>query len=482
MFSSTGVQDHIPYPQIMTEPIPPRQKRIAPETSSGINRLIAACNKNDRFKLLEDDSVLPGNLDNSIHPVFEWFDADGPMKQMLQLASHFIAYNSLLTFFVPLIYGRELTGTVAHTSKTYLSDPIANVSEEKRKEYLAGVREALRCLAHSVRFRFQPPAKRVYARTIRDNERPGHMASCCPAFQRRYSCRIEMATYFRDYYHDGEYTSASRCAQFRHDFLFAATLVHEIVHAVGVLRRGNLNEPHIRVDCPEAEWGYGWEHFMFGNVINPQDRTRPGTHLLMRKVWADQKQADEAGGKEYADVPMSYIAQWFHKDTWALISKAGPMAIPAPTAHFKIQSSNEFGAWIVATDRPEIKKDLEVLHAQWKRGSASPDAGRASLPPPGSRTRSTKTLWKLMTTAQLQRDNVPAPVRIPQRLRYNLTFDQQHCQPRHGCCKSTQKLLVTDREPEAIHRSFTLINCCMSRKRRADSLDEYSRATKIRKQ
>jgi hypothetical protein len=48
---------------------------------------------------------------------------------------------------------------------------------------------------------------------------------------------------------------------------------------------------------------------MFGNVINPQDRTRAGTHLLMRKIRADRNKADEAGGKGYTDVPMSYIAQ-----------------------------------------------------------------------------------------------------------------------------------------------------------------------------
>jgi hypothetical protein len=291
-----------------------------------------------------------------------------------------------------------------------------------------------------------------------------------------------MANFFCDYYRDGEYASASRCAQFRHDFLFAATLVHELVHAVGVLRRGNLNEPHIRVDCPETEWGYGWEHFMFGNVINPQDRTRSGTHTLMRNGWAGQKKADEAGGKEHADVPMSYIAQWFRKDTWALVAKAGSTAIPASIAHFKIQSSNKFGAWIVATDHPDIKEDLEVIHVQWKRRSACPHVAPDSSPPSAGRTRSSTILWKLMTTAQLQRDNVPASVRIPPRLRYNLTFDQQHCQPRHGCCEVTKKLLATEREPTAVHRSFTPISCCMSRKRCADSLDECSRATSIRRQ
>ncbi|EDU46399.1 conserved hypothetical protein [Pyrenophora tritici-repentis Pt-1C-BFP] len=115
-----------------------RSKRIAPETCSGINGLIATCNKNDRFKLLEDDSVLPVNLSSPIHPLFNWFDTEGPMRQMLQLASQFIAHDSLLVFFVPLLYGRELTSTINPNNKTHLSDPLADISEQKRNEYICG--------------------------------------------------------------------------------------------------------------------------------------------------------------------------------------------------------------------------------------------------------------------------------------------------------------------------------------------------------
>ncbi|KAL6172626.1 hypothetical protein ACJQWK_01775 [Exserohilum turcicum] len=44
---------------------------------------------------------------------------------------------------------------------------------------------------------------------------------------------------------------------------------------------------------------------------------------------------------------MSYIAQWFREETWDLVNKQGPTAIAAPIAHFKIQSSNKLGAWVV---------------------------------------------------------------------------------------------------------------------------------------
>ena len=397
----------------MTESAP-RQKRMATEVNSGINGLIAACNKNDRFRLLEDDSVLPSNLDNPVHSVFSGLSCKGPMKQMLQLASHFLTHDTVLTFFVPLLYGRELASVAGDTCKTYLSDPLAKSSTEKHKTYLSGVREALSCLSHSVLFKFQPPAKRVYARTLLDNARPCHDPLCCPAFQRRYSSKIELANCFRNYYASGEYASASRCAQFRHDFLLAITLVHEIVHAVGVLLRGNLNEPHIRADCPETEWGYGWEHFMFGSVINPQDRTGTGTHLLMRKVWADQKTAEVTGGKEYSDVPMAYIAQWFRKETWDIIRSQGPTAIAAPVAHFKIQSSNKLGAWVVLSDDPAIKKDLVKLRARWKGCAKIPSLVQSSSPTPNGRVRCSKIMWKPVSTRQLQKDNVAIPARMQQ--------------------------------------------------------------------
>ncbi|KAL6705215.1 hypothetical protein ACN47E_007175 [Coniothyrium glycines] len=341
----------------------PTDKRTAPKSDTTINEVIAACNKKDRFKLLEDDDVLPADLDNSIHPVFNFVDADGPMQQMLLLASHFLTHDSLLVFFIPLLYGRELTSSIRGNNKTYLSDPAANVSATKKAEYLKGVREALHCLGHSIEFR-----------------NPLRTADCSPLFQKRYSCLIELAEYLGSFYSDPDgYAVASRCAQFRHDFLFATTLVHEIVHAVGVMKRGNLTEPHIRADCPETEWGFSWEHFMFGTIINPQDRTRPGTFLLMRKIWADHKAAAEAGGKEYCDVSMSYIAQWFRKETWDIIAEHGPTAIPLPTVHFKIQSSDQYGAWIVSSDDANLLPELKALQMQWHERSPPSSQSKAKI-------------------------------------------------------------------------------------------------------
>jgi hypothetical protein len=397
-------QHRIQTKQIMSDP-QITEKRTAPETSPSINSLIAAANKNDRFKLLEDDCVHTADLDNPVHPVFSWLDCDGPMKQMLLLASQFLAHESTLVFFVPLLYGRELIKTVSNTTKTCLSDPLPRASNREREQLISGVRQALQCLAHTLELRFAKPEKHVYARTLTSAVRPVYTPTCCRAFQRRVTAVTEIADRFAHFYDSDGYKNSSRCAQFRHDFLFASTLVHEIIHAVGIMRRGDLIEPYIRADDPDSEWGYAWEHFMFGCVINPQNRTRLGTHLLMRKMWADPAMAEEAGGKEYGDVSAAYVAQWFRKDTWAIIARQGPTAIPPPTTHFKIQSSRKYGGWIVSTDCKDMKHDLIILHQQWKENN------QKSTVNDGVVVATHRIFWCPQSTEALQKSNVTMPFR-----------------------------------------------------------------------
>jgi hypothetical protein len=441
------------------------EKRTAPETSSGINSLIAAANSDDRFKLLEDDCVPAANLTNAIHPIFWWFDCDGPMKQMLQLASHFLAHDSVLVFFVPLLYGRLLMRNNGSTIKSYLSDPFVHCSDARPEEIIAGVRQALHCLAHTIEFRFMKPEKRVYARTLTKLTRPLHTLTCSPVFQRRSIAVIEIADRFSQFYYaDDGYRFSSRCAQFRHDFLFASTLVHEIVHAVGVMRRGNLTEPCIRVSDPNPEWGYAWEQFMFGCVINPQDRTKSGTHLLMRKIWADPAVAEEAGGKEYSDVSMAYIAQWFQQETWETIAKQGPIAISPPEAHFKIQSSRKYGGWIVSTDCIDVKADIVALHQRWKRPCAKFDANGHPA------TLSLRIFWRFQTKEALQRSNVPAPSRVSW-----LSFDRNsHVEKKIS--SRAPCLSVSRAKPEATEYA-SLVSTL--RKRKAIEETEVLRVTKI---
>jgi hypothetical protein len=385
--------------------------------------------------------------------------------------SCFLTHDSVLTFFIPLLYGHELTKFNGETPKSCLSNPFLHASDAKRKKLLAGVREALHCLAHSLELRFIVPEKRVYARTLASKAKPAHTSVCSPILRRNLTAVIEIADRFSHFYssEDG-YNASSRCAQFRHDFLFASTLVHEIVHAVGVLRRGNLIEPCIHADHPDTEWGYAWEHFIFGCVINPQDRTTSGTHLLMRKVWANSATAEEAGGKEYCDVPMSYIAQWFREETWSVIADQGPTAIPPPTTHFKIQSSRRYGAWIVSSDCPSIKQDIVALHGDWRRQSRKLNTN--SLPV----SASARVFWKSQTTEVLQRSNVPSPLR--------LSWVKAVCQIPSQKPPVGTVVLTTVSDSVQKLRTVCLIaspkTTCTSRKRKAED-SKTDRASKMAK-
>ncbi|KAH8716863.1 hypothetical protein GQ44DRAFT_624564 [Phaeosphaeriaceae sp. PMI808] len=379
------------------------EKRKALKNPNAINEIIAAANKDDRFKLLEDDSVPAADLNNPIHPMFSWIDPNGPMEQMLRLASQFLTQDSVLTFFIPLLYGTEVTlETDDYVTKTFLTNPFGSASYVKRRQMVNGVRKALLCLAHRIEFSFVPRKDtKGYGSTLVSSTKPVVTENCCPIFQGYRTARIEISGRFTDFYESEDgYKASSRCAQFRHDFLLASTLVHEVVHAFGIMRRGNLAEPYIAADDPDDEWGYAWEHFMYGFVINPQDRILPGTHVFVRKVWADSESVHAAGGKEYCDVSMAYVAQWFRQETWDIIAEQGPIAVPPPITHFKVQPSHT--AWVVSSECLDVKRDVCALNQQWWEQRAS--------------GWSSSILWQSRTMDELMEPNVEVPVRLPHRL------------------------------------------------------------------
>lgn len=381
------------------------KKPALAEGYSTLKAIIATANKNDRFHLLEDDTVLPCDLDNDIHPIFEPFAHLRPLRQALLLASRMITERSILPFFVPLLYGREYTDMTGDKPKNFLSNPLERASADQIEEYLDGVRDALICLADCINFRFAHLNEYGATRVCAD--RPPRNSSWHPEFQDNSTVTIAFNKNFSRYYvSPNGYQAASRCAQFRHDFSFATALTHEIVHAVGVQRRGQLKEPYIQYEWPVAEWGWAWEHYLFGGGIDPQSRLKFGTHLLMRKPWSDPDKAKQQGGKEYHDVNMAYVAQWFRKDTWNIIAEKGPTAIPPPRTHFKVQCSQNFSGYIVSSDYLEMKKDLVALQDQRTQGSFSPRERAAGLE---------HIFWRYQTTPELQRTSISIHPRLPRR-------------------------------------------------------------------
>ncbi|PVH98718.1 hypothetical protein DM02DRAFT_530574 [Periconia macrospinosa] len=372
-----------------------------------INSLVEAVNKNDRLNLLNDPSVLAGNLDNPIHPIFRGPSFSNPhLQQALRFASLLIQEDRLLDFFIPLTYGRAQTDLMS--GKTYLTNPATWKSNAEISLYIRGVRKALDCLTHCVIFKFTDPEDRLWGRaTMLPNKKPAHSPSCSKAFQKDLAVLVELNGKLFRFYEDEEtgYITRSVCDQFRHDFQFAATLVHELVHAFGIMRRAGLKEPYIRLDMPDTEWGYAWENFAFGMIVNPQDRQRFGTHVQLRKIWSNS--VHEKMGKEYAAVPVAWTAQWFRKETWGRIAVAGLLAIPLPVTRVKFIKSARFRRWVVMTDVPETQHDIEMLHGC---------AVKERLQSPSLPTRDMelcRVMWSLLDSAELQVPNVPITSRIP---------------------------------------------------------------------
>ena len=434
-----------------------KNARKASSLTIDLGFLVDIANKNDRFNMLDDDSVLPADLINPIHPIFHQIEAIDQLQLGLQLASHFLLHDQLLDFFVPLLYGRVTTDS--RSAKRYLGGPLLYASKAKQAQLRTGVRQALQCLAHHVDISFVEQSKGVWARTISTDITTPLTSNCCQIFQRKVSPRIEITEWFLKFYEDKNgYAKATRCAQYRHDFLFAITLVHEIVHAVGVMRRGDLNEPYYCLDYPGTEWGYAWENFMFGCIINPQQKTSSGTYVLMRKVWADDNTANEHGGKEYCNVSVSWIAKWFRNETWNIITENGPDAIAPPLTHFKIQISNELCAWVIYAGDPAVQKAMADLDAQRIDYEKShPDSRKMA-----------KIIYNERTLLELQQSNVPLPQRLPSVPRPSRVDSIMSGSSLVDSVLSSSKLLLPIvKSPIMVYRESS--QCRIGQKRRADA-------------
>lgn len=384
------------------------------QAQRGPEQLIATANSShDRFKLLEDPSTPESNLTVRIHPVFAGanFINAGPVvyqniQQSLRLASLFLECESVLEWLVAPLMGMPLRDS--RSRKIFLSDPLASKSKTKRQALISEVHRAITtCLPHCVRFEFlSSRAQPIYAKSTFDYGRLSpHTPTCTKRFHSMTSVKIDLRNQFWDFLKN-HYACASRCERLRHDFLLATTLLHELCHAIGMMRRGNLDEPHLRLDHPDKEeWGFAWEHFMFGGIINPLDRTSSKVSFLTRKIWADDEKVLAAGGKEWSAIPMSYIAQWFQQSTWDIIAKHGPLAIPSPRVNLKLRADSK--RYYVLTENEAAIQDIEELRARLIRQCNPGPGGR--LPCNVATIINTKT--KRVSTEELQAYTTPAPQR-----------------------------------------------------------------------
>jgi hypothetical protein len=365
---------------------PPEERKITPA-----NLLVSAANgyQNDRFRLLHDPSAPLPNIDIEVHPVFQESNWEGlspvvyeRLQQSLRFSSMFLEDESTLEFLVGPLLGRVLKDS--RSGNDYLTDPLASKSASERKKFTRKVREALLCLSHSIQFSFATGHIHCYAKTTIGKAQPQHTAKCTGLFENKLSTSIFIQKYTLAFY-TNQHATASSSEKMRKDFCMAATLVHELCHAVGVMRRGHICEPYISLDHHTTEFGSAWENFMFGGIINPIDPHSDVPCIMMYKIWSDNQAAFAAGGKEHAAVPMSYIAQWFQKSTWEAIAKGGPTAIPPPRFELRLRGSKKDGEhvkhYIYTTSRDAIR-DLRTFREEvkgWRQPNGKYSKGTTTL-------------------------------------------------------------------------------------------------------
>ncbi|KAF2269021.1 hypothetical protein CC78DRAFT_565119 [Lojkania enalia] len=388
--------------------------------AKGPFELVQAANTNDRFRLLEDPSVPEPNLDVDINPIFRpanFPNAGDEIYQRLQpslrLASMFLYHDSVLEWFVAPLLGQTRTCTLSY--ETYLSNPLINKTDSERKKLINRVRQALRCLAHCIHFRFLDSGhERFYARTTMFPIKPVHKPICIPIFGSPESVRIDIRIQYYNFLCN-DYARASMCERYRQDFSLAVNILHELCHAVGVMRRGDLKEPRIRLDHPKkSEYGYAWENFMFGGVLNPFDRSSDAISFLMRKMWADDEAAMAAGGKDWTAVPVSYLAQWFRTETWNAIAEHGPTVVSPPPVQLRLRK--DASRYLVLSDCAAALDDIRRLQTQVHKFYV----GRRSDEIPDSALLILGTEKRLIDTHVLQYYTLPGPSRdIPRGQSYS---------------------------------------------------------------
>ena len=322
-------------------------------------RLITAANTNDRYLLLNDPSITLSDLDNAIHTVFRqpsFEDLDPStyckLRPALRLASMFLESDAMLEWFVRPAFGKPLIDLVS--GKTFLSEP--SRCPQRKQQYISEVRQALKYMKYCVRFNFVDSLD-CFALTQKDVSKAFRNSHPHTFYTSAHPTVIQIHDKYRQFV-DAEYATSNICDILRFDFMLATTIMHELTHAFGIMCRGDLKEPYHRLTNPQAEWGWSWEDFALGGIINPFDRTSARISFLMRKVWLSDKVAYAAGGKQWTAVPMTWIGQWFRKSTWAAVAENGPSVVLPPACALKFHCTND-GYYTIFADSSVVLRSVQ---------------------------------------------------------------------------------------------------------------------------
>lgn len=234
---------------------------------------------NAGFASLEYDEYaienLRYNLDNAIHPIFSaknfvsmrnFEDTDYEvLRPSLRLASLLLEEPSLLPFWHAMFFGEEKEIVDPELEEKYGAKMFSyrRKDGELTAEDIIDTHEILLELSKIVRFvrverqALEPAGAMCNAAQCR---MPGKLTGC--------GARI----LYEDNYYQGlhclETSEESHDFLFKARFDFAATMLHELVHAAQRAILGRRSYEHFFEDDVVAEAGFAWENFVFGGTLS----------------------------------------------------------------------------------------------------------------------------------------------------------------------------------------------------------------------
>lgn len=205
------------------------------------------------------------------------------LRKALQLATLLLTEDSTLGWFCHYTFGHRKKAS----GRTYISPTNYSTSQEAIQKVKRNMRE----LGKVIVFMFTPASdiydagygatygnKRnlPFFHRFRKSDWPK-----TPNGYRKPHPVVVMHSDFCKYFSQKESRQTDHDTWLRTQFLFATTLVHEIVHAYGMWLGKDHGEPRWGQDDKEAELGFSWENETLGYICNPLFHDINGCKMLL---------------------------------------------------------------------------------------------------------------------------------------------------------------------------------------------------------
>ncbi|KAK8257213.1 hypothetical protein IWZ00DRAFT_558401 [Phyllosticta capitalensis] len=265
-------------------------------------------------RLVKVSSHLTPNLSGPINDIFAYKNFVNHVNDDTGIHKPRISekgYQDFLDWWVHAAFG---------TPTEFMEDhPLLEKTTEYTDEHRQSTREAIDSLSTLVVWKFDTFTRDFsYMRTCLPKSTRARAAPLHPLFAKTGHKRAPQVLIHEGFKEFAEnlYDEASLEDQLQFSFLFAASIVHELTHCFGGMRRGHTNEEFLHENEPSHEHGFSWEQAVFGGLIMSSNRKLDPTGPLVWHTWADHENRGVSNGYRRMLVPINWIAGWFRTEFW----------------------------------------------------------------------------------------------------------------------------------------------------------------------